>query len=223
MKFWKTAAVCLAAVASVTGLFLANNSAGEATGAAVLNSPAATMRYELDPGRSTFMVHAFRGGPVWFKGHDHYIAARSFMGVAELTPGALNPASLQMTVRADSLEETGANFTPQQKGIIKKELQEIVLETAKYPDITFRSTDVTGELKNGQFDVNLGGDMTLHGVTRHIKIPATVTLEGDILRAKGEFKLDRGDFHVKATSAFHGMVRVKDSLKFTFNIVGRKI
>ena len=181
------------------------------------------IRYEIDPGRSTFMVHAFRGGLAWFKGHDHFIAARDFNGVAELTPNALSPASLQMTVKAASLEETSDVFTPQQKGIIKKELEEIVLETAKYPDITFRSTDVKGGLKNGQFDVKIGGDMTLHGVTRHIEIPATVSLEGDSLRAKGEFSLDRSKFNVKATSAFHGWVRIKDRLKFTFDIIGRNV
>ena len=67
--------------------------------AIALETPASVMRYALDPARSTFMVHAFRGGLAWFKGHDHYIAARDFSGVAELSPEALNPASLQMTVR----------------------------------------------------------------------------------------------------------------------------
>jgi polyisoprenoid-binding protein YceI len=186
-------------------------------------SVSTTMGFQLDPSQSTFMVRAFRGGPAWFKGHDHYIAARDFSGVAELSPDALTPASLQLTVRADSLEETGAAFTPQQKDIIKNELKEIVLETAKFPEITFRSTEVTGELKNGQFDVKIGGDITLHGVTKHIQIPAAVTLEGDSLRAKGKFKLSRSDFNVKATSAFHGFVRVKDGLEFTFDIAGRRL
>jgi len=224
MRIWAIAGLCLAIALTIVAAFVPKDLQTEKLGsAASTGAPTARMRYELDPGRSTFMVHAFRGGLAWFKGHDHYVAARDFSGVAELTPEALNPASLVLTVRADSLEETGAVFTPQQKGIIKKELRDIVLETTKYPEIIFRSTEVTGELKNGQFLVKIGGDLTLHGVTKHINIPATVSLEGDSLRAKGEFKLDRGDFNVKATSAFHGMVRVKESLKFTFDIIGRKI
>lgn len=43
------------------------------------------------------------------------------------------------------------------------------------------------------------------------------------LRARGEFTIDRGDFNVRATSAFHGMVRVRDKLKLTFDIVARQI
>ena len=222
MKIW-AAVFCLAAVLSIGALFVASNSQGEDdTNAVAVTAPFA-MRYQIDPSRSKFMIHAFRGGVAWFKGHDHLIAARDFSGLAEFTPDSLNPASLQMTVKSASLEETSDVFTPQQKGIINKELEDIVLETAKYPDITFRSTEVDGGLKNGQFEIKIGGDMTLHGVTRHIEIPATVTLEGDSLRAKGEFTIDRSKFNVNATSAFHGWVRVKHKLKFTFDIVGRKI
>ena len=102
-------------------------------------------------------------------------------------------------------------------------MKEIVLETAKYPEITFRSTDVKGGLKNGKFEVKIGGDMTLHGVTKHVTIPATVSVEGNSLHAVGEFSLNRSDFKVNATSAFHGLVRIKNGLKFTFDIVGRQM
>src|SRR5947209_8018560 len=183
----------------------------------------AVARYRLDASRSQFMVRAFAGGLLFFKGHDHFVKVGDFTGEAELTPGALNPAALQLRVRADSLEETGSVFTPQQKQIINKELREIVLETAKYPEITFKSTDVTGNLTGGQYEAKIGGDLTLHGVTRHIVIPATVMLSGNDLRARGGFTVNRGDYEVKATSAFHGLVRVRDKLKFTFDIVAHQI
>lgn len=180
-------------------------------------------RYTLDAGQSVFMVRAFSGGLLFFKGHDHLIAVRDFSGEAQLTPGASSPASLQMTIRADSLVETRDVFTEQQKQIINKELREIVLETAKYPEITFKSTDVTGNLTGGQFEAKIGGDLTLHGVTRHIVIPARVTLSGTTLRAQGEFTVSRSDYNVHATSALHGTIRVRDKLKFTFNIVAHQV
>jgi polyisoprenoid-binding protein YceI len=182
-----------------------------------------SVRYRIDSAQSKFMVHAQRGGLAWFKGHSHDIAVRDFGGDAELTPDLINPASLEMTIRADSLEETGAVFTTEQKQIINKELDEIVLEVAKYPEITFKSTDVKGELKNGQLEVKIGGNMTLHGVTKRVVIPAIVTVSGDTLRAVGEFEIDRKDFNVNATDAFHGLVRIKHELKFTFDIVAHKV
>jgi len=183
-----------------------------------------THRFQLDSSQSKFIAHALRGGLLWFKGHDHLVAAREFSGEAELTPDKITPASLQLTVKTDSMVETSDVFTELQKQIINRELREIVLEPEKYPEIVFKSTEVKGKpLGNGQYDLKIRGDLTLHGVTRQIVIPAKVTLAGNNLRAVGEFSIDRSDFKVKATSAFHGMVRVRNKVKFEFDILGRRM
>jgi len=201
-----------------------SSSTNESVAPSILSGAGLTLaRYRLDASQSRFMVRAFAGGLLWFKGHDHFIAVRDFSGEVQLTPSAISPASLQMTIRAESLVETRDVFTEQQKQIINKELREIVLETNKYPEITFKSTDVTVNLSGGQVEAKIGGDLTLHGVTRHIVIPTEVTLSGSTLRARGEFTINRSDYNVKATSAFHGTVRVRDNLKFTFDIVAQQI
>jgi polyisoprenoid-binding protein YceI len=188
-----------------------------------LGAPPATVTYNLDASQSKFMAHANRSGPLWFKGHSHHLAASDFSGQVELTPDTIAPASLRLVVKAASLHETGADFTEPQKQIINKELKEIVLLPDQYPDITFQSTNVTAKgLGAGRYDVNIKGNLTLHGVTRPVTIPATITLNGSTLRAVGKFSIDRDDYKVKATSAFHGMVRVDDDIKFEFDIVGRR-
>ena len=185
--------------------------------------PPATVTYNLDASQSKFMAHANRSGLLWFKGHSHHLAASDFTGRVEITPDTITPASLRLVVKADSLHETGADFTEPQKQIINKELKEIVLHPDQYPDITFQSTNVTAKSSGaGRYDVKIDGNLTLHGVTRPITIPAVVTLSGDTLRAVGKFSIDRDDFKVKATSAFHGLVRVDDDVKFEFDIVGKK-
>jgi len=186
--------------------------------------PAATVRYRLDASQSKFIAHALAGGLLWFKGHDHLVAIRDFSGEAQLTPDSITPASLEIMAKTDSMVETSSVFTEQQKQIINKELREIVLQPAKYPEIVFRSTNVTGKATGrNQYDLKISGDLTLHGVTRRITIPTRVTVTGKELRAQGEFDIDRGDFKVKATSAVHGLVRVRDKVKFTFDILGHQL
>ncbi len=98
-----------------------------------------------------------------------------------------------------------------------------MLHPDQYPDITFQSTNVTAKNSGAdRYEVKIDGNLTLHGVTKRITIPAVVTLSGDTLRAVGEFSIDRDDFKVKATSAFHGLVRVDDDIKFEFDIVGQR-
>ncbi len=210
-------------VLTLTAFFLTGH--GDAARSAVIIYPALSpsVEYRLDPTESKFIVHANRTGLAWFKGHSHRIAVGDFSGTAELSLDALNPASLQMTVQAASLEETDPVFTAEQKKIINNEINELVLETAKYPEIAFKSTDIKGSLVSGKFDVRIGGDLTLHGVTKHIVIPATLTVNGDMMRAVGKFEIDRKDFNVNATEAFHGFVKVKHHLKFEFDIVGKRV
>jgi polyisoprenoid-binding protein YceI len=119
--------------------------------------------------------------------------------------------------------ETRDVFTEPQKQIINKELREIVLLPDQYPDIVFKSTNISGNaIGNNQYDLKIVGDLTLHGVTRQITIPTKVSLTGNDLRAQGEFSINRSDFKVKATSAVHGLIRVRDRVKFEFDIVGHQ-
>jgi len=179
--------------------------------------------YVLDSSQSKFIARAFAGGLLWFKGKDHFVAVREFTGEAQITPGSITPASLEITAKAASLVETRDVFTEPQKQIINKELREIVLEPDKYPDIVFKSTSVTGKATGADvYALQIDGNLTLHGVTRRITIPTEVTLTGNDMRARGKFSIDRDDFGVKATSAFHGMVRVRNRIEFSFDIVGHQ-
>jgi polyisoprenoid-binding protein YceI len=180
--------------------------------------------YRINPSQSRFMVEAFSGGLLWFLGHNHHFAIRDFTGEAQITPGTFTPASLQMTVKADSIEETGKEFTEQQKQIINNEARKQVLNVEEYPEIVFKSANISGKVDaNGQFKAKINGDLTLHGVTRPIEIPLQVTLDERTLHANGEFSINRSDYKVKTHSIKAGLVRVKNRVKITFNILADKV
>lgn len=221
MRNFKHFALAIAIIACAVG-----NHVRQASGAGALTSSTglATQRYRLDSSQSKFIAHALAGGLLWFKGHDHLVAIREFTGEAQLTPDSITPASLVIIAKAGSMVETNSVFTEQQKQIINKELREIVLQPDQFPDITFRGTSVTGKAAGAnQYDLKVAGDLTLHGVSRQIIIPAHINITGNDLRAQGEFSIDRDDFKVKATSAAHGLVRVRNKIKFTFDIVGHAV
>jgi polyisoprenoid-binding protein YceI len=208
---------------SVIGVILLLTLAANADTNFIHTGPPATVTYVLDPQKGKFIAHAFAGGLFWFKGHDHYLAAREFSGAVELTPDSIAPASLRLVVKSSSLEETGSVFTEEQKKIINKEVHDIVLLPEQYPEIIFQSTSVTSKpAAPGQYDVKIIGNLTLHGVTRQQTIPVKLSLSDNDLQAVGEFSIDRGDYKVKATSAFHGFVRVKDKVRFEFDIVAHR-
>jgi polyisoprenoid-binding protein YceI len=200
-------------IASIEGKFAENNP-----------TPSALANYRLEASRSKFIAEGLAGGLLWFKGHNHLIAVREFTGEARLDPDSINASSLEIVAKSASMEETSSVFTEPQKQIINKELREIVLLPDRYPEITFKSTNVTGKSTGAnQYDLKIDGNLTLLGLTRPVTIPTKVTVTGNELRAQGEFSIDRSDYKVKATSAVHGMVRVRHTVKFEFDIVGSRL
>src|SRR5258705_458764 len=56
----------------------------------------------------------------------------------------------------------------------------------------------------------------------HASPSGLLWFKGHEMKAVGKFSIDRDDYKVKATSAFHGMVRVSNTVKFEFDIVGKR-
>ena len=183
---------------------------------------AAVIRYGLDKSASRFTVRVFAGGMLSALGHSPTIAIRDFSGEAGFDPDAPAQGSLRIEIRADSLEvadEMGSKDRREIEGTMKGS----VLESAKHPTIVFeaaaRSAEAVGE---GRYKIAMNGNLSLRGVTRGLPVTAQVSVNGDTLQASGEFSLLQSDFGIPPIRVAGGALKVKDELKFTFDIAGRK-
>ncbi len=184
-------------------------------------SSGAATTYRIDAGQSRFMVKAFAGGLLSALAHDHNIAIREFDGEVNFTFGTVEPASLQLTIRSGSLAVTDkVSASDRQK--IETTMRDEVLEVSKHPQIVFKSTSVsaarTGE---GKYQARIAGELTLRGVTRPQTITTQLEFGDSVLRARGGFSLKQSSFGIKPVSVAGGTIKVKDELKFTFEIVAR--
>jgi polyisoprenoid-binding protein YceI len=180
------------------------------------------VRYGLSADQSTFTVQAFSEGLLSAFGHDPAIAIRDFTGEVEFVPGIFEAASLKVTVNGNSLAVTG-EMKEKDRLELERTMRDEVLEVEKYPEIVFLSTNIsTNRLAEGPYRARIIGDLTLHGVTQKSLITAEVTVTGDSLRAKGEFSLKQTDFGIKPYSAAGGTIRLKNELKFSYDIAARK-
>jgi polyisoprenoid-binding protein YceI len=179
-------------------------------------------RYVVDPGRSRFVVRAFATGMFSAFGHSPTIAIRDFTGEIQILPDAVKDASLRLRIRANSLEVTD-DVSDKDRREIERQMYQDVLQTDRYPEIVFESTNVSADkIAEGHNRARITGDLTLRGITRSCVIDAQVIITGDSLRAHGEFPLRQTDYNIKPVSAAGGTIKLKDELKFTFDIVARK-
>jgi polyisoprenoid-binding protein YceI len=194
---------------------------GESDGGAGLR-PAASVRYRIDSGHSRFTVRAFAGGLLSFAAHNHNIAIRDFTGDADITYGTVEPASLNMRVKADSLAVTD-KISDDDRKKIETTMRNDVLETSRYPDIVFQSTGVSStRLDEGKYQVKIPGNLTLHGATHSVTLNARLDFGTNEFHAVGEFPIRQSEFGIKPVSVAGGTIKVKDEVRLSFDITARK-
>lgn len=198
------------------------NAEPDLTGEPAHPTAAVADHYVIDPMISRFTVKATATGLLSAFGHSPTIQIRDFKGEIEFNPQVIEQSGLRFVVRADSLT-VADNISDKDRREIESQMRDQVLETSKYSEIVYSTNQVAGEnTTSGSSDVMLAGRLSLHGVIRPLRIPARLALTGDLLRAFGEFSLRQPDYNIKPVTAVGGGLKVKDEVKFTFDIGARK-
>jgi polyisoprenoid-binding protein YceI len=181
-----------------------------------------TDRYVIDGRSSRFTVRAFATGLLAAMGHNPTIGIRDFSGEIKFNPEKLEAGSLKIIVKSSSMsvqDDISANDLREMERIMNQE----VLETAKYPEIFYESPIVSiTKMADMLYSAALKGNLTLHDVSRSQPIDVRVALLGSMLRASGDFSLSQTDYDIKLVSVAGGALKLKDELKFSFEIVARR-
>jgi len=183
---------------------------------------AQTARYEIVPTISRFTIRAFASGLLSAFGHSPTFAVRDFEGEVFFSSDDIGRSRVRITVRANSLGVTD-NMKDKDRREIEQVMNDDVLQSARYPEIVLESSSVSGSLwAENQWSVEIAANLSLHGETNAITIPARLLTMGETLHANGEFTILQTAFGIKPVRAAGGALKVKDELKATFNIVARK-
>jgi polyisoprenoid-binding protein YceI len=184
-----------------------------ATALLAVAAGAAAQESAIDSQRSSITIHVGKAGLLSAAGHDHSINAPISSGVIQEAPVPrvqFTVETAKMSVKPDPKVDAKTQAT------IQKDMEEMTLETRKFPQITFRSTRVE-RLADGQYKVE--GDLSLHGVTKPVGL--TVKRTGNSFTARTVLK--QTDFGIKPISVGGGMIKVKNEVEIDFVIVPRPV
>jgi polyisoprenoid-binding protein YceI len=179
-------------------------------------------RFVIDTRASRFTVRAFASGILSAMGHSPTIGIRDFSGGMNFDPEQLKASSFQLIIKSSSLSVQD-DISDKDRREMERLMNTEVLETGKFPEIRFEASDIS-VTKTGDalFSAKLDGSLAFHGVTRRESITARVAWMGSMLRASGEFSLSQSNYGIKPVSVAGGALKLKDELKFSFEIVARK-
>jgi polyisoprenoid-binding protein YceI len=180
------------------------------------------VEYKIDTAASRFTVQAFSIGILSSFGHNPMIGIRDFDGHVRFDPVTYAEFFLQIRLRVTPLE-----ILDEMKGDDRKKIEQLmyqeVLEVDRFPDAIFESNQVSAQ-STGEDSLlaRVSGELVFHGVKRPQSLDARVTKMGAMLRVSGEFSLRQSDYEIKPFSYAGGALRLKDELKFKFELLARK-
>ena len=182
-------------------------------GLAILTAAASLAAQDkpIDVQRSTITIHVGKAGMFSAAGHEHWVEAPIASGVLSESSASrveFKVETARMKVRRDP------KVNEKDQAQIQKDMETMTLDTAKYPEIAFRSSRIE-KLGEGQWKVE--GMLSLHGVTQPVSL--IVKRNGDAYA--GHVTIKQSDFGIKPVSVGGGMVKVKNEVDIDFQIFAR--
>jgi polyisoprenoid-binding protein YceI len=178
--------------------------------------------FVIDAGASRFTVQAFATGLFSAMGHNPVIGIRNFGGEVNFNSEALQASGFKIAIQAGSLSVQD-DISDKDRREIEKLMNEQILETTKYPEIVYEAPQVSvTKLGDSLYSATASGNLSFRGISHNQLVTARVAVFGDMLRASGDFILRQSDYGIKPISVAGGALKVKDELKFSFELVARK-
>jgi polyisoprenoid-binding protein YceI len=173
---------------------------GEATKVASPAAAAQGQRYLITPQNSKI---EFVGSKVT---GSHNGSFGDFSGQVDYA-GTPEQSRVNITIKADSLTTDTPDLTKHLKTAD-------FFDVAKYPEAKFVSTSIkAGGEKGASHTVT--GNLTLHGVTKAVTFPATISVTPDVATVDSTFSVNRRDFGINYAGQANNLIRDDVVLKLT--------
>jgi len=178
-------------------------------------------KFVIDKTGSRFTVQAFSTGLLSSFGHNPTIAIRDYNGEVEISPDTFENARVRLNIRTKQMDVLDRMKSDDRKKL-EEEMYANVLNVDQFPKASYESTEVSIQKLGGELLVaHVVGELSFHGVQRLQLIDARVTRMATMLRISGQFTLRQTDFGIKPVSFAGGTLKLKDELKFNFELVAR--
>ena len=107
------------------------------------------------------------------------------------------------------------------KAKMEDDFNEDYMESQKYPRSTFKGTITNlGDVnftQDGSYPVKVNGDLTIHGVTKNISAPGTITVKDGNVSATSSFKVLVRDYKIQVPSIVSSKIGESIEIKVACN------
>lgn len=169
------------------------------------------------------LIRVYREGSLALLGHDHVVSGRQVHGYVHV-PRDLSRARTDIYLPVDSLivdepdlrAEAGFTSEISQEDIeaTRRRMLDEVLDSARYPFVLIHGVCAADAPPCRTLEAHV----TLHGVTRAMRVPIELRSENNRLVVSGRFSVRHSDFGMTPFSALGGALRVADRIDVDFRL-----
>ena len=186
--------------------------------------------FTIEPGQSALVVQVFKDGVAARLAHDHVVQARAFSGSVAYDPQKPDASSIQVKVEVGSLMAdepatrrklglAAGDPTAKDRADIEAAMKsEGQLAAERFPSISFASTAIAKQ-PDGRLLVT--GRLTIRGVTREVKFPAQIAMDGGLLRGRAQLTFKQSSFGYQPYSAALGAIKNKDEVVLHIDLAAK--
>lgn len=90
------------------------------------------------------------------------------------------------------------------KALMEEHFNENYLESQKYPTAIFKGkiVETIDYTKDGEYKATAKGTLNIHGVTKEVEIPGSLTKKGNEIILDAAFKIKIADYNIKVPSLY---------------------
>lgn len=176
--------------------------------------------YCLNGGSGKMSVYTFKEGLLSKIAHDLLIDVADYKVNLNIPDEGFCSGSLEVEMQANSLKVVCAMKDGEQRpdalkekdiADIEKDMFKKILHPDKYSTVSFCSKEI--QEKEGGYRVS--GELDLHGAKRPVDFDIETSNNDNL---KGTFVIKQTDHGIKPFRAMMGTLKVKDELKFAFDL-----
>jgi hypothetical protein len=176
--------------------------------------------YRVEPADSLVVVRVYRGGRLAKLGHDHVVSSKEPHGFIDADKGRADLyVALASLAVDDPAQRAAAGFesTPSESDIAgtRSNMLDKVLEAERFPFVVLRVRGVEQDA--------VQAELSLHGVTRPVRVPAKIDRGAERIAVDGSFSINQTDFAIEPFSVLGGAIAVQDRVDLSFAIRAARI
>ncbi len=99
--------------------------------------------------------------------------------------------------------------------LMQQHFNENYVESDKFPKATFSGayTETADLTKDGTYTLKVNGKLSIHGVTKDVSLPATLTIQGGTITGNSTFKLNPTDYNIEIPFLVREKIEKENTVK----------